>query len=183
MYVFQKVTTGFVGCLRNFKLRNKMIGKWSRNNNAGVVPCSDKVYHCSTTDTHTDTDVLRTIPIFPVCHAFMFISCRTRASQSLVISVLQVEPGYFIGPSGAILAARKYRVGLDFDVTMDIKPRNVSGILLAIQGRRDYLILQMIDGTLTFTVDNGRGPITAVFKPQSPAQFCDGQWHNIHGEE
>ncbi len=89
----------------------------------------------------------------------------------------------FIGPGGgSILAARKFRVGLDFDVTMQIKPRNVSGILLAIQGRRDFLILQMIDGTLTFTVDNGRGPITAFFKPpDSTFQFCDGRWHDIHG--
>ena len=64
---------------------------------------------------------------------------------------------------------------------MQIKPRNISGLLLAIQGRRDYLILQMIDGTMTFTVDNGRGPITAVFKPSNQFQFCDGQWHEIHG--
>jgi len=42
-----------------------------------------------------------------------------------------------------------YRVGLDFDVTMQIKPRNVSGILLAIQGRRDYLILQVIKQLIT----------------------------------
>ena len=60
--------------------------------------------------------------------------------------------------------------------------RNISGVLLAIQGRRDYLILQMVDGTMTFTVDNGRGPITAIFKPESQFQFCDGNWHEIHGK-
>lgn len=93
----------------------------------------------------------------------------------------KVEPGYFFGPDGGfILASRRYLVGLDFDITMQIKPRNISGVLLAIQGRRDYLILQMVDGTMTFTVDNGRGPITAVFKPQSSSQFCDGNWHEIH---
>ncbi len=129
--------TGFAGCIRGFRLRNKPVGKWSRNNKSGVVPCSDKV-----------------------------------------------EPGVFIGPGrGSIMAFRKFRVGLDFDVAMQVKPRNVSGILLAIQGRRDYLILQMIDGTLTFTADNGRGPITAVFKPpDSSFRFCDGQWHDIRGE-
>jgi hypothetical protein len=40
----------------------------------------------------------------------------------------------------------------------------------------------MVDGTITFTVDNGRGPITAVFKPPSNFQFCDGKWHEIHGK-
>ena len=59
---------------------------------------------------------------------------------------------------------------------------NISGVLLAIQGRRDYLILQMVDGTMTFTVDNGRGPITAIFKPEAEFQFCDGNWHEIHGK-
>ena len=39
---------------------------------------------------------------------------------------------------------RQFRVGLDFDITMSIKPRNITGLLLGIQGRRDYLILQVI---------------------------------------
>ena len=38
----------------------------------------------------------------------------------------------------------------------------------------------MVDGTMTFTVDNGRGPITAVFKPTDKFNFCDGKWHEIH---
>ena len=36
----------------------------------------------------------------------------------------KVEPGYFFGPDGGfILASRRYLVGLDFDITMQIKPR------------------------------------------------------------
>ena len=38
----------------------------------------------------------------------------------------------------------------------------------------------MVDGTMTFTVDNGRGPITAIFKPDDRFNFCDGKWHEIH---
>ncbi|TRY60964.1 hypothetical protein TCAL_05712 [Tigriopus californicus] len=99
-----------------------------------------------------------------------------------VISCSQkVEPGYFIGPNGgSIMPFKKFRVGLDFDITLQIKPRNISGLLLAVQGRRDYLILQMVDGAMTFTVDNGRGAIVTTFKPSSKFQFCDGQWHEIH---
>ena len=41
----------------------------------------------------------------------------------------------------------------------------------------------MIDGTLTFTVNNGREPITAVFKPEDVFSFCDGQWHEVHGKD
>ena len=46
----------------------------------------------------------------------------------------KVESGTFFGPDGGhLMAFRRFRVGLDFDVTMQIKPRNVSGVLLAIQ--------------------------------------------------
>jgi len=37
----QKVSTGFIGCLRKFRLRDSEIGKWSRNHR--VIPCSKKV--------------------------------------------------------------------------------------------------------------------------------------------
>ena len=41
----------------------------------------------------------------------------------------KVEPGYFFGANGGyLLAQRRYRVGLDFDITMQIKPRNISGM-------------------------------------------------------
>ncbi len=133
------MTSGFVGCLRNFFIKNRRdqwrsVGKWTQNNKNGVKPCSKKV-----------------------------------------------ETGTFIGPGGGhIHAFRKFRVGLDFDITMKIKPRNVTGLLLAIQGRKDFMILQMVDGAMTFTVNNGRGPIVAVFKPSDRFQFCDGRWHEIH---
>ena len=133
-HLFQRVSNGFVGCVRNFLQRGKPIGKWSKNQK--VVPCSDKV-----------------------------------------------EPGFFVGEQGgSIMAFKKFRVGLDFDITMKVKPRKISGILLAVQGRRDYLILQMVNGTMTFTVDNGRGPITTIFRPGDKFEFCDGQWHEVHGE-
>jgi len=93
----------------------------------------------------------------------------------------EVEKGFFFGPRGGrIRAERRFRVGLDFDITMMIKPRNTTGILVAVKGRRDYLILQMVEGSIQFTVDNGRGPITAIFKPNDQFEFCNGQWHEIH---
>ena len=58
--------------------------------------------------------------------------------------------------------------------------RNTTGIILAIKGRKDFMILQMVDGAMTFTVNNGRGPIVAVFMPDFKFRLCDGQWHEIH---
>ena len=75
------MTSGFIGCLRDFRLKGKRIGKWSNNHRSGVKPCSEKV-----------------------------------------------ETGTFIGPEGGFIHAfKKFRVGLDFDITMKIKPRK--GIL------------------------------------------------------
>jgi len=93
----------------------------------------------------------------------------------------KVESGFFFGPGGGrIRAEKRFRVGLNFDITMMIKPRNLTGVLVAVKGRRDYLILQMVDGAIQFSVDNGRGAITAVFKPNDQFEFCNGQWHEIH---
>jgi hypothetical protein len=41
--------------------------------------------------------------------------------------------------------------------------------------------IKMVDGAIQFTVDNGRGPITSLFKPENQFQFCNGDWHEIHG--
>ena len=39
--MIQDVRQGFVGCLNNLRLRNKMIGRWKENKD--VIPCSEKV--------------------------------------------------------------------------------------------------------------------------------------------
>ena len=66
----------------------------------------------------------------------------------------KVENGYFFGPEGGrIRAFRKFRVGLDFDITMWIKPRNISGLLLGVKGRRDYVILQ-VSGTIYHSLEH-----------------------------
>lgn len=74
-------------------------------------------------------------------------------------------------------------MGSNIDIKMEIKPRSTSGVLLAVHGKKDYLLLQMIDGVIKFTVDNGKGPITSSFKsPNNEYLFCDGNWHSIHGK-
>ena len=40
-YLFKDVTEGFVGCLNNLRLREKMIGRWKQNKD--VIPCSEMV--------------------------------------------------------------------------------------------------------------------------------------------
>ncbi|GBN15286.1 Laminin subunit alpha-4, partial [Araneus ventricosus] len=73
----------------------------------------------------------------------------------------------------------KYHVGQRISITLDIKPRNLSGTLMAVHGRQDYLILQLVDGRVEFGVDNGAGPITASFIPTDKHYLCDGEFHTI----
>jgi len=54
-------------------------------------------------------------------------------------------------------------------------------LILAVHGRRDYLVLQIINGTIKFTVDNGKGALSSSFT-KDPYDLCDGQWHTIQGE-
>ena len=65
----------------------------------------------------------------------------------------KVEPGFFFGAGGGrVRAERRFMVGLDFDITMMIKPRNLTGILAAVKGKRDYLLLHMVEGAIVFEV-------------------------------
>lgn len=68
-------------------------------------------------------------------------------------------------------------------ITMDIKPRGINGILLSVQvSAKHYLVLEMSNGTMSFSVNLGKGPISASFTPPSPYFLCDGQWHSIKGK-
>lgn len=73
----------------------------------------------------------------------------------------------------------KFRVGSEVKIQFDIKPRTRNGFLLSVHGKKAYLILQMINGTIHFSVDNGEGALVAIFKPEGEENFCDGNWRTI----
>jgi len=52
---------------------------------------------------------------------------------------------------------------------------------MSVHGRRDFLLLQMVNGALIFSVDNGRGPIVATYISPEEHHLCDGKWHYIQG--
>lgn len=75
----------------------------------------------------------------------------------------------------------RFTVGRTVDIQMDIKPRSTSGHLLSVHGKRDYLVLEMINGTVKFLVKTAKGSIETSFEPTKPNSLCDGNWHNIRG--
>ena len=73
-------------------------------------------------------------------------------------------------------------MGLGVTISMEIKPRSSSGILMSVHGRRrDFLLLQMVNGSLIFSVDNGGGPIVSTYSPLEENDLRDGKWHYIQG--
>lgn len=60
-----------------------------------------------------------------------------------------------------------------------MKPRTLNGLLLSVYGRNAMFALQLINGTINLTVNNGDGPFTAVYQPENGQNFCDGDWHTV----
>ena len=58
---------------------------------------------------------------------------------------------------------------------MMIKPRNLTGNLATVKGRRDYLLLHMVIGGIQFEIDNGHGPIVTTFTSNNEFEFCNSQ--------
>lgn len=92
----------------------------------------------------------------------------------------QIETGVFFGKNGGYVKVREtFRVGLEMTISLDIKPRSPNGLLLSVHGKRAFLILELVNGTLHFMVDNGDGPIIAKFLPEEGENFCDGEWRTV----
>ena len=77
---------------------------------------------------------------------------------------------------------KRYSVGRVFEMTMEIKPRTVNGVLVSVHGRRDFVLLQLKNGSLELSVDNGRGIFTTTYTPSFQMSFCDGKWHSVGRE-
>lgn len=94
-----------------------------------------------------------------------------------------VEVGTFFGGGSHsyIKLKERFYMGTMFNIRMDIKPRHDSGLLVAAHGRKDYYVLELHEGELKLTVDNGKGPVTTVFRSTNKYHLCDGKWHNIQG--
>jgi laminin alpha 3/5 len=92
-----------------------------------------------------------------------------------------VESGVFFPVTGGFVRLRepRFKVGEIFDVKLEIKPRRDEGVLIAVNGKKDFFVLEMIKGVMSLTVENGKGPIRATYNPRKKFYFCDGQWHTI----
>lgn len=69
---------------------------------------------------------------------------------------MQNENGHFFHYGGGYIKLfDEFRVRVEFTLIMQIKPRKPYGILAAVFGKVDYLVLYLDKGKLFFSVDNG----------------------------
>ncbi|XP_061719203.1 laminin subunit alpha-like [Cydia pomonella] len=96
-----------------------------------------------------------------------------------------IEDGVYFGPSTNTtsnylkLQESNFRVGISLSVSMEIKPRNTTGLLLAVHGKKDYLVLELLENEVVVNVENGKGEFHASYKLAEPTSLCDGNWHKI----
>lgn len=74
-----------------------------------------------------------------------------------------------------------FKVGEEVSISMEVRPRNSTGLLLSVHGKKDYLVLEMLENEVAATVENGNGPFRATYKLANNYTLCDGNWHKIHG--
>ena len=55
------------------------------------------------------------------------------------------------------VAVDNYKVGRDLEIHIEVRPRSQSGVLIAVHGRMDFLVLQIVEGTVS-----GRGWVQNV---------------------
>lgn len=45
-----------------------------------------------------------------------------------------------------IISVDRFKVGNDLEIYVEVRPRSLSGVLLAVHGAMDFLVLQMVNG-------------------------------------
>jgi laminin, alpha 3/5 len=70
---------------------------------------------------------------------------------------------------------------LEIHIKLEVRPRSTNGILMSAHGKGDYFVLQMIDGAVKISVNNGKKAFHTTFTPPQEYYLCDGQWHSIEG--
>ncbi|KAM8966898.1 laminin subunit alpha-3 [Pelodytes ibericus] len=85
---------------------------------------------------------------------------------------------YFAQNGGHIVLEKSFVLRPEFEMVLDIRPQNMSGIVAHIgDGKGGQLSLYMDAGKVTLSVGQGAGEVQASVI--SKKSLCDGKWHTI----
>ncbi|XP_065337904.1 laminin subunit alpha [Cloeon dipterum] len=93
----------------------------------------------------------------------------------------KVEEGVFFSADGGyIKTPGPFKVGIEIQIKLEIRPRSNNGILMSVHGKGDFFVLQLIDGAVKASVNNGKKTsFSTTYTPPTPYHLCDGKWHTI----
>ncbi|KAJ0183974.1 hypothetical protein K1T71_000397 [Dendrolimus kikuchii] len=96
-----------------------------------------------------------------------------------------IEDGVYFGASNNthsnyLKLLENFKVGNEISLSMQVRPRNSTGLLLSVHGKKDYMVLELLEDEVVVTVENGNGPFKASYKLGNKFHLCDGNWHKIH---
>ncbi|KAJ8306103.1 hypothetical protein KUTeg_016648 [Tegillarca granosa] len=99
----------------------------------------------------------------------------------------RLESGTFFHTDGGYVQLyENFNVGLDLSFSLSIRPRNLTGVILAVHAGTnsgDFMLLEMVNGQIVFKADNGKGIFTARYIPPLENTMCDGNWHYIEASK
>ena len=96
----------------------------------------------------------------------------------------QEKSVYFSGANSYMVAAEGFYVGRKRIFSMELKPRNLTGLIFAVVPQKDptkedFVVLELNQGSVVARVQNGDGVIEASWTPPHGTTLCDNKWHTI----
>lgn len=92
---------------------------------------------------------------------------------------------FFFDVDSVAVVEKNFNVPVNLDISLEIKPRLTTATLLSVfnPSTFEYLLLQMIQGDVHFTMKNQETQVTTSFRPPSKNLLCDGNWHTIKAQK
>ncbi|XP_026792120.3 laminin subunit alpha-3 [Pangasianodon hypophthalmus] len=88
------------------------------------------------------------------------------------------EGAYFAGGGSHIILEKHFRLGAEFDLTFEVRPRNMTGLLFHCRGHQDHsLSVFLKKGTMVVQMNDGAGDYSTSLTP--PLPLCAESFHRV----
>ncbi|XP_063079841.1 laminin subunit alpha-2 [Engraulis encrasicolus] len=89
------------------------------------------------------------------------------------------EKGTHFQGTGFAKAVATYKVGQQVSVEFEFRTSRSDGVIMGVSSQSEGMGIELVNGKLLFSADNGAGLFTALYSPEEEARLCDGQWHSV----
>ncbi|KAF5307738.1 hypothetical protein FQR65_LT06609 [Abscondita terminalis] len=92
-----------------------------------------------------------------------------------------IERGSYFGGDAYAIYSKFFRIDKVLELSLQFRTADQSGILLSVSNPRNSpaLSVELQNGAIVMTTDNGYGTITNVTNNLSKFALCDNHWHNV----